>query len=181
VTARSSSKSLSANRALLELRGSSNTSSYTVCVGICDLSAHDPVLRAAVARSVRNIDCGVPVFRFACAGCGNYPDGADGARKGRRSARPGACWRGAGSLPVGHRRLDDILAFTLSAIAGGSGALAGILNGYVLTVRTPTPWPAPLRGMGCSASSVPKPGTAGLLGRRVSALESSGCAGAKSR
>jgi hypothetical protein len=163
VTARSSSKSLSANRALLELRGSSNTSSYTVCVGICDLSAHDPVLR------------------FACAGCGNYPDGADGARKGRRSARPGACWRGAGSLPVGHRRLDDILAFTLSAIAGGSGALAGILNGYVLTVRTPTPWPAPLRGMGCSASSVPKPGTAGLLGRRVSALESSGCAGAKSR
>jgi hypothetical protein len=62
----------------------------------------------------------------------------------------------------------NILAgtFTMSAIPGGSGALAGAINGCVLTVNANT-----LAGTtqvnGCSAStsasSVPEPGTSGLL------------------
>lgn len=62
----------------------------------------------------------------------------------------------------------NILAgtFTMSAIPGGSGLLAGTINGCVLTVNANT-----LAGTtqvnGCSASastsSVPEPGTSGLL------------------
>ncbi len=78
----------------------------------------------------------------------------------------------------------DILAgtFTMSAIPGGSGDLAGTINGCVLTVNANT-----LAGTtnvnGCGAAAVPEPGSAGLLlvAGLCGALGFTGCAAWKRR
>jgi len=60
----------------------------------------------------------------------------------------------------------DILAgtFTMSANTGGSGVLAGTINGCVLTVNANTlAGQTVVNGCNSSASSVPEPGSAGLL------------------